>query len=41
MVSGYSPSILKAVLSGKSFTPVDIMNEAIMKERYDIVRNVI
>jgi hypothetical protein len=29
LVSGFSPSVLKAVLAAKQFTPVDIMYEAI------------
>jgi len=29
LVSGFSPQVLTAVLTAKSFTPVDIMNEAI------------
>ena len=37
MVSGCSPSILKTLLGGTSFTPVDIMAEAVMAERYDAV----
>lgn len=34
LVSGFSPSIMKAVLGGKSFTPEGIMLEAVMTERY-------
>lgn len=39
MVSGFSPSILKAVLSADfaEFTPWNIMMKAIMKSRYDLV----
>lgn len=40
MVSGYSPAILKAVLSGtevEEVTPFDVMMEAIMVPRYDVV----
>lgn len=35
LVSGFSPSILKAVLGGKDFTPLGIMNRAI--EKYKII----
>lgn len=38
MVSGYSPAIMKSVLSAKSFTPRDVMLEAIMNERYESVK---
>jgi hypothetical protein len=31
LVSGFSPNVMKAVLSAKSFSPVDVMNEAIRK----------
>lgn len=34
MVSGFSPSILKSIFSGKDFSPVTIMMEAL--EKYDI-----
>lgn len=37
LVSGCSPSILKSVLSAKTFTPADIMLETINKSRYNIV----
>lgn len=36
LVSGFSPSIMKAVLSNKEFTPESIMNEAIMIDRYKL-----
>lgn len=36
LVSGFSPSIMKSVLSAKDFTPYGIMLETIMKERYDV-----
>lgn len=36
LVSGFSPSIMKSVLSGKSFTPRDIMLETIDVPRYTI-----
>lgn len=35
LVSGFSPSIMTSILSGKDFSPVGIMKETIMKERYD------
>jgi hypothetical protein len=34
MVSGFSPSILKSILSATEFTPESIMNETILSERY-------
>jgi hypothetical protein len=34
LVSGFSPSIMKSILSAKTFTPVDIMMETINGERY-------
>lgn len=38
LVSGCSPSILKSVLSAKTFTPTDIMLETLNKPRYDVVK---
>lgn len=35
MISGFSPSIMKSVLSAKNVTPYDIMMETIGKDRYD------
>lgn len=35
LVSGYSPSVLKSILSAKSVTPVDIMVETVYNKRYD------
>lgn len=35
LVSGCSPSILKAVLKNQLITPIDIMNEAVYSNRYD------
>ena len=37
MVSGFSPSILKALLAGGTFTPEGIMFEVIEKERYGVI----
>lgn len=36
-VSGYSPAIMKAVLQGETFTPMQVVKNAIMTERYDSV----
>jgi hypothetical protein len=38
LISGFSPSILKAVLSGDSMSPVNIMLKALNVERYDAVQ---
>lgn len=38
LVSGCSPSILKAVLENKVVTPVDVMNSAIEVERYSPIK---
>lgn len=38
LVSGFSPSLLKSILSCKTFTPQDIMLETIMTERYDFTK---
>jgi hypothetical protein len=38
LVSGYSPSILKSVLSADSVNPYDIMVKTITNERYDLVK---
>jgi len=35
LVSGFSPSIMKSVLSGTEFTPEAMMMKTIMKERYN------
>lgn len=37
LVSGCSPSILKAVLSGEFITPEEVMNRAVYDERYDAI----
>jgi hypothetical protein len=37
LVSGCSPSILKAVLSGEVISPIDIMKQAVYTERYDLI----
>lgn len=39
LVSGFSPAIMKSVLSGKDFTPVGIMNTTL--EKYDFIDNLI
>jgi hypothetical protein len=36
LVSGFSPAILKSILSAKAFSPEGIMLEAIMDARYDM-----
>lgn len=41
MVSGFSPAILDTVLSGKEFDPMQIMLGTIMKDRYDVVDQII
>jgi hypothetical protein len=38
IVSGCSPSILKSVLSAKTFTPIDVMLEKLNDPRYDVVK---
>ena len=37
LISGYSPDILKAVLSGEVMTPKDIMIKALNDSRYDLI----
>ena len=37
LVSGCSPSILNAVLSGEVISPIDILKQAVYTERYDII----
>ena len=39
LVSGYSPAILKPLLSSGRVTPTHLMNAAIMTERYDPIHN--
>ena len=44
MVSGYSPSVLKAVMTGaeiEDVTPMDVMMEAVMNPRYDVVDQIV
>jgi hypothetical protein len=36
MVSGFSPAIMKTVLSAKVVSPYDVMLEVLMNERYNI-----
>jgi hypothetical protein len=38
LVSGFSPSILKTVLSGKSVNPVEMMLETLNVPRYEAVK---
>lgn len=38
MIAGYSPSIMKSVLTGKTITPFDVMKQAIDCERYAKVK---
>jgi len=35
LISGFSPSILKSILSGSNINPLDIMDNTIFNERYD------
>ena len=37
LVSGCSPSILNAVLSGEVISPIDILKQAVYTERYDLI----
>jgi len=37
LISGFSPSILKSVLGGKSMTPQSIMMETVGSERYSLI----
>ena len=37
LVSGCSPSVLKAVLQGDIISPLDIMRQAVCAERYDLI----
>ncbi|RTK92767.1 MAG: DUF2828 family protein [Rickettsiales bacterium] len=36
LVSGFSPSILKSILSGKNISPIEVMLETVMIDRYDL-----
>lgn len=36
LVSGFSPSILKSILGGRDFNPVQIMLDTVMKDRYNL-----
>jgi hypothetical protein len=38
LISGFSPSILKSVLKGEVVSPIQVMDETIMNERYSSVR---
>lgn len=37
MISGFSPSILKSILSGENISPLKIMNATINSKRYDAI----
>jgi len=37
LVSGFSPAILKQILSSGSITPLDVMNEVVNSERYSLI----
>jgi len=37
LVSGCSPSILKSVLANKMITPIDVMNDTIYSDRYQVL----
>lgn len=39
LVSGFSPAILKSILSAKEFNPVSVMDATIMTPRYDALFN--
>jgi hypothetical protein len=36
LVSGFSPSLMRSILSAKQVTPIDIMRETLMKPRYAV-----
>ncbi len=38
LVSGFSPAIMKAILSGRNVTPYDIMRQTVDADRYARVR---
>lgn len=35
LISGFSPSIMKSVLRSENFTPIDVMKETVLVDRYD------
>lgn len=37
LVSGFSPSIMKSILAGENMNPENIMLEAVMIDRYDVI----
>jgi len=41
LVSGFSPVLMKNLLSGKGYDPRDIVNDVLMNERYDIVESLV
>ena len=38
LISGFSPAIMTSVIAAEEFTPVSIMDQTIMSERYDSVK---
>jgi hypothetical protein len=38
LVSGFSPSILKTVLSGNAMNPIQIMLDTINQPRYEVIK---
>ena len=38
LISGFSPSILKSVLTGEEMSPISIMNKTINSERYECIK---
>lgn len=40
LVSGFSPSILKSILGGKIYSPIDLMLRTIDVERYNVIKTV-
>jgi hypothetical protein len=41
LVSGCSPSVLKAILGKEEYNPISVMNETILSERYDPVGDIV
>jgi hypothetical protein len=38
LVSGFSPAILKSLLTGEDMSPIGIMNKTVNNERYQLIR---